>query len=1849
MFKKLYFKSWLLLLCLIVGASSAWADKITDYNNIVSGKKYYIGATTSSTDYYLYVLGTYASTNIAGTAKENKEDASIFTFEGSGTQWTIKFESGKYLSLPSTKQNGKVNVVTDPSTFTVSNQNGKIRLTIGSFSIQKNNSGTQFGSYGNTQTDVWLEEVNASPLASIALSGEYPTSFYQGDAFSHEGMTVTATYEDESTKDVTAAATFSGYDMSTTGEQEVTVSYTEGEVTKTATYGITVNAPATLESISLSGTYQIVFTEGDEFNHDGVVVTANYDDETTKDVSADAEFSTPDMSTPGVKTVTVTYNEKTATYDITVNELPKYTVTFSDGGAVTQASYGAEVTLPSRSDISEYAFAGWSETNVEIETTTAPIIIPAGSYTPTANITLYPVYTKTEGGGGTTNKTASVTISDYASTNNWSSGSQYSSISLDDNIKVQAVGSSNTGKYYTTGNGSWRIYKSENGYMKISASNGELTSATITFSNSTLLFNSKNMTSGTAVSLSGSSASFYAGGTTYITAISVDYTISGGGTTYYWSAPVAAAVERPEITVAENPFLFSTTATITCDTEDAVIKYSFDGENWNDYSEALTITATTTIYAKATKGDDESTVASVTVTKNLAEPNVTVSGDLTVDLNGETNIEAGTLTASVTYEEEAVEGATVTWSTSNPDIAEINETTGAVTIKARGSVTFTATYAGNSDYSEAIGTKTIVVTDSKAPGTEGKPYTVAEAIAAIDADEGVTDVYVSGIVCTGGSNLSSGALTYWISDDGTETNKFQVYKGKGIDGASFTSTSDVQVGDVVVVKGNITLYGSSTYEFDAGSQLVSLTRKEVPTLAFGQTSYTVRMGQELTITATSTESDGAITYESSDTEVAEIDAETGVVTTKAIGTTTITATIAETATYKSTTAQVTLTVVDARDFVTEITAISPTTVFVGQTGTFTLTETQAGEATYSYSSSDASVLEISENMFVGKKNGEVEVTVTATPTDEVTYQPVIFVATVNVDYKYDAPAIENAEFSNSTSVTIPAIEGADVYYTLDGTTPTASSTKYTAAIELDVTTTIKAIAIDNEGCVSPVATATYTKVAAKKDAIDLTDGKTLIFDDFSTLGGYENNRTDYIIADDGDTYQWTGSQYCRNNNELQMRAKGNSNGTGTITSSTISSVRGFVLTIVRAGGSGIPVVYVGDVEQTNTSATSGIYVYNIENTSTAINIQSGNSYALYIKSITIAPIREATTLAFDEPVTEVMVGANITNAATASREGTITYRSSDETVATVDSESGEVTGVKIGTATITAFIAANTDYNEASASYEITVNGIPAATITGINISEVTVGDVDVLTATYTKAQDMESDVTLTMASSDEGVLSVADVEGEYMYEAVKGGTATVTVTITPADVDHYTTVSKEFEVTVLNEQKGTTELAIWDAENEVESGSTVYGANVTLTALLATNYDGVVTATQTNDKIADVTITGENITITPKAVGTTTITFTAPETANFEGSVAKTFALTVTAPEAKTVCEVVDAVVILNETFNGCDGTGGNDGVYSGNVAGKTIQYDGNSWTVTNTSGADKCIKVGTSSGGSATTPTMTLEADKTYTISFRVAGWSGDGTTLTLTASKGTLSQTSITMNSGAWTEHSVTLTGANGETTIKFQPTKRCFLDEVKVEIPAIAPVIPDVTIAESGYGSFCCEYPLDFSESNEDYKAWYVSKVEGATVTFTQITGTIAGGVPFFLYGTPGTYSLKVVAESTETLTDNLLRGTLAPTYVETVEGDYTNFALSKGAFAKMNTGTVKANKAFLPVLTENLPSDGGARLMIVFAEDGIVTDVVKNIRRDGDSNMHYYNLKGQRVENPTKGGLYIVNGQKVVVK
>ena len=143
---------------------------------------------------------------------------------------------------------------------------------------------------------------------------------------------------------------------------------------------------------------------------------------------------------------------------------------------------------------------------------------------------------------------------------------------------------------------------------------------------------------------------------------------------------------------------------------------------------------------------------------------------------------------------------------------------------AERTATVTLTYT----YGDESVTKNVTITQGanpNGPGSEANPYTVAQARAAIDASEGTQGVYATGIVTaipTAWNSQYSNITFNFVDAEGDEV-FLQAFRCGSTDAAD---ASTVAVGDIVVVKGNLKKY-NSTYEFDQGCQLVSLTKPVV--------------------------------------------------------------------------------------------------------------------------------------------------------------------------------------------------------------------------------------------------------------------------------------------------------------------------------------------------------------------------------------------------------------------------------------------------------------------------------------------------------------------------------------------------------------------------------------------------------------------------------------------------------------------------------------------------------------------------------------------------------------------------------------------------------------------------------------------------------------------------------------------------------------------------------------------------------------------------------------------------------------------------------------------------------------
>ena len=118
-------------------------------------------------------------------------------------------------------------------------------------------------------------------------------------------------------------------------------------------------------------------------------------------------------------------------------------------------------------------------------------------------------------------------------------------------------------------------------------------------------------------------------------------------------------------------------------------------------------------------------------------------------------------------------------------------------------------------------------------GTKDAPLTVAKALEVINSLEpagSVSPAYVKGKISKVQSfNDKYKSITYYISDDGSDTNALQVYSGKGVDGADFAAQTDLQVGWTVVVTGELKKYvnsstGATTPEINQSSTIVSIDK-----------------------------------------------------------------------------------------------------------------------------------------------------------------------------------------------------------------------------------------------------------------------------------------------------------------------------------------------------------------------------------------------------------------------------------------------------------------------------------------------------------------------------------------------------------------------------------------------------------------------------------------------------------------------------------------------------------------------------------------------------------------------------------------------------------------------------------------------------------------------------------------------------------------------------------------------------------------------------------------------------------------------------------------------------------------
>ena len=193
--------------------------------------------------------------------------------------------------------------------------------------------------------------------------------------------------------------------------------------------------------------------------------------------------------------------------------------------------------------------------------------------------------------------------------------------------------------------------------------------------------------------------------------------------------------------------------------------------------------------------------------------------------------------------------------------------------------------------------------------------------------------------------------------------------------------------------------------------------------------------------------------------------------------------------------------------------------------------------------------------------------------------------------------------------------------------------------------------------------------------------------------------------------------------------------------------------------------------------------------------------------------------------------------------------------------------------------------------------------------------------------------------------------------------------------------------------------------------------------------------------------------------------------------------------------------------------------------------------------------------------------------------------------------------------------------------------------------------DVTVTAADYATLFLGHSAYIPAGVEVYA---VTEVANGYVKMELVEGVLPANSGVILKN-EGSYTFKTAAKDAAAIEGNLLLGTVENTYVEGLayvlgkDGDEVGLfkaALNKDADG--NVGTThflnNANKAYLPA---SAVTTLAATLRFNFGGN---TTAIESVLNNGvDANAPIYDLSGRRVMNAVKGGIYIQNGKKFIVK
>lgn len=199
-------------------------------------------------------------------------------------------------------------------------------------------------SCGNEPTPTPTPTPGYIPVTSITtMEPEFTLEIGEEHELQYEIKPENATYKSVITSTSSTNIALEGTTVTALSSGEATIVLETVDGGYTLIYTVTVNDDEpVLQEIEITGDYKPVYFVGEEFDPTDLVVMAIYDEGEPVDVTSECEFSGFDSSEVGIITITATYKDKSADFEVAIEEKnpTKGVVTFKLGSKASETPKG---------------------------------------------------------------------------------------------------------------------------------------------------------------------------------------------------------------------------------------------------------------------------------------------------------------------------------------------------------------------------------------------------------------------------------------------------------------------------------------------------------------------------------------------------------------------------------------------------------------------------------------------------------------------------------------------------------------------------------------------------------------------------------------------------------------------------------------------------------------------------------------------------------------------------------------------------------------------------------------------------------------------------------------------------------------------------------------------------------------------------------------------------------------------------------------------------------------------------------------------------------------------------------------------------------------------------------------------------------------------------------------------------------------------------------------------------------------------------------------------------------------------------------------------------------------------